>query len=111
MGIKTSYKINKDMKTKTRRKNSIKLFVLFSLLFAINANAQTADFSGIWHIDTVRTKFNGAPTFVLPVNLKVSQTTAGITINRTNINGQQQEKNYIEQMTFDGKSSQTITVT
>jgi len=94
---------------KILKKNTIKLFGFISLFLTLKANAQSTNFSGTWHIDTIRTNFNGAPKFVLPHDLKVSQTNAGILIDRGNINGQGEEKHYMEQGSFDGKSSQTTT--
>ena len=93
---------------KTRSQCIIKSFLLITLFITFKASAQTANFSGNWKIDTTRTNFNGAPIFVLPKALRVSETAAGLIIDRTMIGGQE-EKHYTEQMTFDGKSSQAIT--
>lgn len=94
---------------KIQTQNVIKLICLIVLMSAFKANAQSTNFSGTWQIDTTRTNFNGAPPYILPHTLKVSQTHAGIIIDRGSINGQGQEKHYNEQIASDGKSSQTTT--
>jgi hypothetical protein len=96
-------------KMKTLKKHTIEAICLLVFFIALKANAQTTYFSGSWQIDKTRTNFGGAPEFVLPKALRVGQTKVGLTIDRTMINGQQEEKHYIQQVTFDGKSNQTIT--
>jgi hypothetical protein len=94
---------------KAKKQFSLFLITFSSIFITADAFSQSINFSGTWEIDKSRTNFNGAPEFVLPKALKVSQTSAGIVIDRTSINARQEEMSYTEQMTFEGKSSRTIT--
>lgn len=87
------------------------LLILFLVFITIGAKAQTTNFSGKWTLDTGKTDFGQAPKFVISHALQVTQTSAGLMVDRTNLTTQGEEKHYMQQMTFDGKPSQTVTIT
>lgn len=86
------------------------LIVLFLVgLTSTRAQAQSPDLSGKWQIDKTKTNFGRAPEYVLSHALNVTQTNSGLTVDRTQLNAQGEEKHYTQTLRLDGKSTQTIT--
>jgi len=91
------------------------ILLVSTFLAASRVKAQSVNFSGKWQIDTTRTSFkmpdgSPIPRFVISQAVAVTQTPAGVMIDRTNLTNDLQEKHYLQQMTFDGKASQTVSV-
>jgi hypothetical protein len=104
---------------KTLEKHIIKLVCFIALFIAFKVNAQTVNFSGTWQLDKTRTSFKTSirnmvgtlPEYVLSRALRIVQTSSSLIIDRTNLTPMLEEKHYIQQISFDGKSSQTLSAT
>jgi len=84
------------------------LFVTLSS--SMLAFSQKADFSGFWHLNKSKTDFKQAPEYILPRTLEVKETGTTMTIVRTQLTTQLEEKQYAETINLDGKTSQTTTI-
>lgn len=89
------------------RSKTIKLFYtsVFALMllavFCCSANLQKVNFSGIWQVDSLKSNFG---RFVVPVTLKVVQTTDTISIGKTYHRGPGDTLSVTYKLPLDGKT-------
>jgi hypothetical protein len=89
------------------RKKSFKLsysgvFALILLAgFSISAKSQKVNFSGLWKVDSLKSNFG---RFVVPVTLKIVQTTDTISIGKTYHRGPGDTLSFTYKLSLDGKT-------
>ena|ERR1700722_8647627 len=81
------------------------VFALILLaVFCCSANLQKVNFSGIWQVDSQKINFG---RFVVPVNLKIVQTTDTISIEKTYHRGPGDTLSVTYKLPLDGKTMTT----
>jgi hypothetical protein len=78
------------------------VFALILLaVFCSSAKLQKVDFSGIWKVDSLKSNFG---RFVVPVTLKIVQTTDTISIGKTYHRGPGDTLSFTYKLSLDGKT-------
>jgi hypothetical protein len=70
-------------------------------VFSNSAKFQKVDFSGIWKVDSLKSNFG---RFVVPVTLKIVQTTDTISIGKTYHRGPGDTLSFTYKLSLDGKT-------
>jgi hypothetical protein len=105
--LNAAYMVNINFKILLRglwRKKSLyrSVFALILLAgFSNSARSQKVDFSGIWKVDSLKSNFG---RFVVPVTLKIVQTTDTISIGNTYHRGPGDTLSVTYKLSLDGKT-------
>jgi hypothetical protein len=87
---------------KIRLRGFSRVFVLiFLAAFCNSAISQKVNFSGIWQVDSQKSNFG---RFVVPVTLKIVQTTDTISIGKTYHRGPGDTLSFTYKLSLDGKT-------
>ncbi len=92
--------VNSNLKIRLRGLSSVFALILLTG-FSNSAKSQKVNFSGLWKVDSLKSNFG---RFVVPVTLKIVQTTDTISIGKTYHRGPGDTLSFIYKLSLDGKT-------